>query len=73
MNYRISRKADTDIESICERIAEDNPGAADRLDQQIHQAVQLLAEFPGLGHTRPDVTDKRYLCRRSKMSWLPGR
>jgi toxin ParE1/3/4 len=63
MKYRISRKADADIERICEHIAEDNPDAADRLDEQIHRAIQLLAKFPGLGHTRPDVTDKRYLFR----------
>ena len=61
MNYRISRRADTDIERICDRIAKDNPGGADRLDEQIHRAIQLLAEFPGMGHTRADVEDKRYL------------
>jgi toxin ParE1/3/4 len=61
MNYRISRRADTDIERIGDRISEDNPDAADRLDEQIHRAIQLLAEFPGMGHTRADVKDKRYL------------
>ena len=61
MNYRISRRADTDIERICDLIAGDNPIAAYRLDEQIHRAIQLLAEFPGMGHTRADVADKRYL------------
>jgi toxin ParE1/3/4 len=60
MNYRISRKADADIERICDYIAKDNSDAADHLDQQIHRAIQLLAKFPGMGHTRPDVQDKRY-------------
>ncbi len=63
MNYRISRRADTDIERICDRIAEDNPGAADRVDEQIHRAIQMLARFPGIGHRRADVADKRYLFR----------
>jgi len=63
MNYRISRKADADIESICDYIAQNNPDAADRLDEQIHRAIQLIATFPGLGHTRPDVRDNRYLFR----------
>ncbi len=63
MNYRISRKADADIENICDYIAQNNPDAADRLDEQIHQAIRLLAKFPGLGHTQPDVQDKRYLFR----------
>jgi toxin ParE1/3/4 len=63
MKYRISRLADADIERICDHIATGNPAAADRLDEQIHQAIQLLAEFPGLGHTRADVKDKGYLFR----------
>jgi plasmid stabilization system protein ParE len=61
MNYRISRTAQTDLESICDYIAASNPDAADRLDEHIHKAIQRLADFPGLGHARPDVTDKRYL------------
>ena len=44
MNYRISRRADTDIERICDYIAKDNPDAADRVDEHIHQAIRLLAE-----------------------------
>lgn len=63
MKYRISRMADADIERVCDHIAEDNPEAAGRLDQQIHRAIQLLAKFPGIGHSRPDVKDKRYLFR----------
>ena len=63
MTYRIARKADADIERICDSLAVHNPEAADRLDQQIHRAIQLVAKFPGLGHTRPDVQDKRYLFR----------
>jgi toxin ParE1/3/4 len=63
MKYRISRKADADIERLCDFVAEDNPEAADRLDEQIHGAIELLAKFPGLGHARSDVRDKRYLFR----------
>jgi len=60
MNYRISRKANSDIEQICDAIADDNPDAADRLDEKIHGAIERLAEFPGMGHTRADVDDKRF-------------
>lgn len=63
MTYRISRKADADIERICDAIAEDNFEAAERLDEQIHRAIELLARFPGLGHSRIDVKDKRYRFR----------
>jgi toxin ParE1/3/4 len=61
MSYRISRRANTDIVRICDRIAKDNPTAADRLDEEIHEAIQLLAKFPGMGHRRADVRDNRYL------------
>jgi plasmid stabilization system protein ParE len=61
MKYRISRRADADIERICDFIAKDNPEAAETLDERIHHTIQLLARFPGMGHTRADVKDKRYL------------
>jgi plasmid stabilization system protein ParE len=61
MKYRISRRADKDIEEICDFIARDNLDAANRLDERIHQTIKSLAEFPGMGHTRSDVEDRRYL------------
>jgi toxin ParE1/3/4 len=60
MKYRISRLANADIEEICDRIANDKPDAADRLDDRIHRAIERLADFPGMGHNRADVKDKRY-------------
>lgn len=61
MKYRISRRADKDIEKICDFTARDNLDAANRLDERIHQTIKSLAEFPGMGHTRSDVEDRRYL------------
>ena len=61
MTYRISRRANADIESICDYIAKDNPEAAERLDERIHNTIQMLAHFPRMGHLRSDVADKRYL------------
>jgi len=61
MKYRISRPADKDIEQICSYIAEDNPAAADQLDERIHKAIKMLARLPGIGHSRADIKDKRYL------------
>lgn len=61
MNYRISRRANTDIDAICNRIAKDNPSAAERLDERLHEAMQRLARFPRMGHTRADVADK-HIC-----------
>ena len=56
MRLEISALADADIESIWQYIAQDNPLAADRTEA----AMQTLAEFPGLGHTRRDVVNPDY-------------
>jgi plasmid stabilization system protein ParE len=61
MTYRISRQAHKDIEAICDYIAENNPDAAERLDDRFHEAMHLLGRFPRMGHTRADVSDKRHL------------
>src|SRR5437868_3820335 len=60
MRYRISHRADADIDEICDYIAQHNIRAADKVDLAIHQAVERLSEMPGLGHTRADVSDPRY-------------
>jgi addiction module RelE/StbE family toxin len=60
VNYRISRQADRDLRQIGDYIAADNPSAADRMDERIHQAIQQLAKFPELGHRHPNVDDERY-------------
>lgn len=60
MNYRIARRADKDIEQICNYIAKDNVTAADQLDDTLHETMMLLAQFPRMGHKRPDVRDARY-------------
>lgn len=61
MNVRISIRANRDIEGICDRISEENPDAADRMDERIQKAILRLANFPGIGHRRANVDDKRYL------------
>ena len=58
--FRITHRASADIDEIWTYIAQDNPSAADRVEQQLHDTMNLLAEFPGIGHTRADVDDVRY-------------
>jgi plasmid stabilization system protein ParE len=58
--FRITPRASADIDEIWTYIAQDNPSAADRVEQQLHDAMRLLAEFPGIGHVRADVDDPRY-------------
>ncbi|MBZ0189130.1 MAG: type II toxin-antitoxin system RelE/ParE family toxin [Candidatus Obscuribacterales bacterium] len=61
MTYRISGRANADIEAICNYIAQDNPEAADHIDLRIHTTIEMLSRFPRMGHSRQDVSDQRYL------------
>lgn len=65
MRYRISCRADADIERICDHVAADNPDAADRLDERLHREIQLLAGPPA------SVTPGRTCRTRETASGLP--
>ena len=45
-----------DLDDIWEYIAADNVDAADRVREEIYQAIQSLIPFPYVGHTRTDLT-----------------
>ena len=49
-------QAYTDLEEIWEYIAADNLDAADRVREEIYEAIQSLVPFPHIGHSRPDLT-----------------
>jgi plasmid stabilization system protein ParE len=49
MSYRISPRADADMDEIWTYIAQDNLRAADRTEQALHDAMEQLARMPGLG------------------------
>ena len=53
-------EAQRDLHEAWEYIAADNVNAADKLAGQIHQALTLLAEMPGIGHSRRDISNPRY-------------
>lgn len=57
---QFTRRAQRDLVEIWEYIARDNPDAADRVIGAMRDAVRLLAEHPGIGHPRADVSDPRY-------------
>jgi plasmid stabilization system protein ParE len=46
----------TDLEEIWEYIPADNFDSADRVREEIFEAIRSLAVFPYTGHTRPDLT-----------------
>jgi plasmid stabilization system protein ParE len=51
-------EAAADIEDIWEYIAADNLDAADRVLEELHEAIHSLVTFPHQGHIRPDLTSK---------------
>jgi len=57
-SYRLTPVAEDDLFEIWAYIAEDDLLAADRLEADIFNACQRLAEKPDLGHFRRDLTDK---------------
>ena len=56
--FRISPEAAANISEIWEFIARDNLEAAERVRLELYDAIQGLAEIPGKGHLREDLTDK---------------
>jgi plasmid stabilization system protein ParE len=49
-------EAFADVEEIWEYIAADSLDAADRVREEIYDAIQSLVPFPYIGHSRPDLT-----------------
>jgi toxin ParE1/3/4 len=54
--YALHPEALTDLESIREYIAEDNPDAADRIITEIFDGIRALVLFPDQGYRRPNLT-----------------
>ena len=49
MRVRYAPQAQLDIASIYNDIVVRNPAAAQRVEDYIHAAIEMLATFPGLG------------------------
>jgi toxin ParE1/3/4 len=54
--YRFTPQAADDLDEIYSFIARDNPRAADRVEDAIFRACQILADSPLIGHVRNDLT-----------------
>ncbi len=48
----------SDLEEIWDYIAADNREAADRVLEELHEAIRTLVSFPRQGHIRPDLTSR---------------
>jgi antitoxin ParD1/3/4 len=56
--YFFSPEARLDLIDIWDYIARDNVSPADRVAQEIHDAVAMLARNPELGHVRSDLISR---------------
>jgi toxin ParE1/3/4 len=58
--YVLTARAAHDLLDIWEYIADESIDSADAVLTEIHDALDLLASAPGIGHRRRDVRDTRY-------------
>ena len=56
--YQLTATAQQGIDEIGAFIAEDSVDAALKVYDTLEEAFELLAENPGIGHTRQDLTDR---------------
>jgi plasmid stabilization system protein ParE len=54
----LSPDALQDLQDIWDFVALDNENAADQLEDEFFVAFEKLARQPGMGHTRPDLTER---------------
>jgi plasmid stabilization system protein ParE len=62
--YILHPQAYADLDEIWEFIAEDSLDAADRVREEIYQAIRALVPFPHQGHRRTDLTSRPLRFRR---------
>ena len=56
--YRLTERAEADVEEIANFIADDNVDAAVKVVLALEDAFALLASRPDVGHRREDLTDR---------------
>jgi len=61
MKFRVSKRAHRDLDSIWRYVARKSGiETAEKVDSEIHKAVKLLSNFPGMGHEREETRGKPY-------------
>jgi toxin ParE1/3/4 len=68
-------EAFADLNEIWEYIAADNQDAADRVLEEIYDAIGALVRFPHQGHSRPDLTSRPFrfhVVRDYVLAYAPG-
>ena len=62
--YILHPLAYADLDEVWEFIAEDSLDGADRVREEIYQAIRALVPFPHQGHRRTDLTSRPLRFRR---------
>lgn len=71
--WRLTAKAEDDLLSIWQYIAEDNPRAATKLLNTLNEHFALLAENKYMGTARPDIAPElRYFPVRGVSHFVPA-
>jgi plasmid stabilization system protein ParE len=55
--YSLTEAAKADIREIAAYIRQRSPDAASRVRDELRAAMRKLADFPGMGHTRPELNN----------------
>jgi toxin ParE1/3/4 len=58
VSYRLAPSAERELDAILLYIAEDNPRAADDLEERFFALFEHLGNMPGMGHLREDLTKR---------------
>lgn len=56
--YRLTKRAEADVEAIVDFIAADSIDAAVKVVLALEDAFVLVASRPGIGHSREDLTER---------------
>ena len=56
--FVLTPAAEGDLLKIIEYLEGDNPSAVLKVVDALDEAMQRLADNPGIGHVRPDLTDE---------------
>jgi len=59
--FELAQRALGDLQDIWEYVSEDSLDAADRILEDFYNAFVQLAEMPGMGHKRQDLTTRDVL------------
>jgi plasmid stabilization system protein ParE len=59
--FELARRALVDLREIWEFASQHSFAVADYLLEELYQQFQKLAEMPGIGHRRPDLTGQDVL------------